>query len=78
MGDLRYLLGIHRVDIMKEIVHVMVKQANNGNPSCEKKPGLFLRAIILSKRHFSRRPEILCQLRALTSVNFNIFALAEF
>lgn len=36
----RYLLGIHRVDIMKEIMHVMVKQANNGNPSCKKGTGV--------------------------------------
>lgn len=36
MRGLRYLLGIQRVDIMKEIMHIMVKQANNGNPSCEK------------------------------------------
>jgi len=40
MTGLRYLLGIQRVDIMEEIVHVMVKQANNGNPSCRKGTGV--------------------------------------
>lgn len=44
----------------------------------KRKQGLFLRAIIVSKRNFSPRPEILCQLRALTAANFNVFALAEF
>lgn len=39
MRGLRYLLGIHRVDTMKEVVHVMVKHADNGNPSCEKERG---------------------------------------
>lgn len=40
MRGSRYLLGIHRVDIMKEVMHVMVKQADNGNPSCEKGIGV--------------------------------------
>lgn len=40
MKGLKYLLGIHRVDTMKVVVHVMVKHADNGNPSCEKERGV--------------------------------------
>lgn len=73
MRGLRYLLGIHRVDIMKEIVHVMVKQADNGNPSCEKGTGVIPQSNRACARDPSSRPETPCQLRTLTSVDFHIF-----
>lgn len=40
MRGLKYLLGIHRVDVVKEIMDVMVEQADDGDPSCEKGRGV--------------------------------------